>query len=96
MARIAWTHEAENDLRRLMGRIARDSGSVSKKWTHRLRRSVNVLKRHPEIGSPVDDVSRIGYRELIEGNYRILYRFDGNTCLIAGVVRADGRRGPLH
>jgi hypothetical protein len=47
------------------------------------------LATTPEIGAPVEELEWPGVREQIVGSYRVLYRFDGTTCRVGAVVRAE-------
>ena len=95
MARVDWTAKAEKDFRLIIGRIAKDSHFVANKWAARIRKSVKILIRHPEIGSPVEDSKSTGYREIIVGPYRAIYRFDGHVCSIVSVIHGERILEPL-
>lgn len=51
--------------------------------------SVAILERLPEIGSPFEEEPRFQLRELIVGNYRILYQYHASNCLIYSILRAE-------
>jgi plasmid stabilization system protein ParE len=49
---------------------------------------VRQLKRHPQSGSYVDEDETKTYRQLIQGNYRIIYRFTAEQVVIVAVYHA--------
>jgi plasmid stabilization system protein ParE len=59
------------------------------KWADKLRDAAGALARFPEIGSPVEDAPVPHLREQIVGSYRLIYRYDGNECLILTIARAE-------
>ena len=89
MALVIWSPTARIDLRAIYDRIACDSVLTAEKWLNKLLQAVAILEQLPEIGSPVEEPGFTGYREQIVGPYRIMYRFNGTTCRIAIIVRAE-------
>src|SRR5437667_10850 len=75
MKRIRWTEPARDDLRAIHKYIARDSEIYAQRMVDRILRRVEMLETFPEIGGQVEELGRKDIRELIEGNYRIIYRF---------------------
>lgn len=55
----------------------------------KIKKRVCLLAKMPEIGSPVEDTTHDGLRELIVGNYRVIYKYDGKECNIRTFVRAE-------
>mgnify|MGYP003863049933 CR=1 FL=1 len=74
MVQINWTNLAVEDLKGIYDYISRDSTKYAKIQVVRLRARTNVLKKHPLSGKPVPEYSDDNFRELIEGNYRIIYK----------------------
>lgn len=90
MARVTWSPTARADLEANMNWLARETGiHTALKWTARIQDSVQVLEQFPEIGAPVEESPARGYRERLIGRYRVIYRFDGDTCWILHVVRTE-------
>ena len=65
--------------------IAADNPSAAEKWASGLVNAVAKLKRHPKLGRVVPEIGREEYRELIYGNYRVVYRASGNMISILTV-----------
>lgn len=88
MARVTWTREARNDVRRLTHGLDSFSPGATKRWARKLLASTRRLVKLPESGVPVEDAGKPGYREIYVGPYRVVYRYDGKVCEILIVVRA--------
>ena len=74
MVRINWTIQAVNDLKNIKEYISKDSVRYARLQLSRIRVKAEILKYHPESGRIVPEIDKIEVRELIEGNYRIIYR----------------------
>lgn len=74
MVQIKWTLLAVNDLKSIFDYIARDSKHYAKIQVIRLRARTKILKVYPFSGKPVPEYNDEKYRELTEGNYRIIYK----------------------
>ncbi|RJP40363.1 MAG: type II toxin-antitoxin system RelE/ParE family toxin [Desulfobacteraceae bacterium] len=53
--------------------IAQDKPSAANKWIHKVFLKVEQLRLNPEIGRPVPEINDRQFRELIYGNYRVIY-----------------------
>jgi toxin ParE1/3/4 len=53
--------------------IAQDKPSAAEKWINTVFSKVEELKSSPEIGRAVPEIRNDQFRELIYGNYRIIY-----------------------
>ena len=90
MAVVAWTELARRGFQRIVATIGRRvSARVARKWATKLLSAVAKLNDFPEIGSPVEDFPEAALRERIVGPYRVVYRYDGITCHILAVIRAE-------
>ena len=72
--RIFWTRQAQEDLREIRAFIARDAPATASAFVRRLRQSVERLREFPRSGQIVPELGREDIRELLKGNYRIVYR----------------------
>ncbi|MCL2414731.1 MAG: type II toxin-antitoxin system RelE/ParE family toxin [Bacteroidales bacterium] len=73
MVKIVWTDKAIDDLDDIGHYIDIDSEKYAKIVVSRLFKAVDILERHPQIGRMVPEFSSENIRELINGNYRIVY-----------------------
>ena len=59
-------------------------------WYEKILVAPAILKRFPEIGAPVEEFQLDGLRELLVGDYRIIYRYLDGVCRI--LLIAHGAR----
>jgi len=74
MVQINWTFQAKDDLKSISEYISRDSKKYAKLQILRIRERTKILKSHLEIGKIVPELDNETIRELIDGNYRIIYK----------------------
>lgn len=74
MVQIRWLREAKNDLKAIYEYISHDSAKYAQRQVRRIKEKTDLLKRQPHIGKVVEEMSQPEIRELVEGNYRIVYR----------------------
>ena len=82
MAVVEWTDQALEDLDTNAAFIARDSHYYAKIFVSRILSSVEQLVDFPEIGRGVPEVSQADIREIIHGNYRIIYQYRESNSLV--------------
>ena len=73
--KIVWTRQAQEDLRAIRTFIARDSPITAISFVQRLRSATDRLRKFPESGQVIAELANLNVREVIYGNYRIMYRF---------------------
>jgi addiction module RelE/StbE family toxin len=71
---IVWTQSAKADLIAIRDFIARDAPKVAILFVQRLKQSVERLRTFPYSGQIVAELAHHGIREILFGNYRIMYR----------------------
>ena len=71
---LFWTETAKKDLMAIRRFIAADNPNAARQWIARLRDRARNILPVPESGRIVPEFSREDIRELIEGNYRIVYQ----------------------
>ncbi|HVD98092.1 MAG TPA: type II toxin-antitoxin system RelE/ParE family toxin [Cytophagaceae bacterium] len=87
--KIFWTSFADKSLEQIHQYIARESGSdfLASCYIEKLISRVDQLEYFPESGSK--DPLLKGYkpygRYLLEGNYKIIYQYDGKEIIITDV-----------
>lgn len=72
--KIRWTPEARHDLVEIRRFIARDKPEAARRWVERLRASAVNAASAPFSGRRLPELDRDEIREIIVGNYRIIYR----------------------
>lgn len=84
--RIVWSPLAIDRAAEIAGYIAQDKPSAAKRWIEEIFSKVDQLKSSPQIGRVVPEISDSQFRELIYGNYRIIYRIGAKQISILTVL----------
>jgi len=74
MVKIVWTELSVSDLKEIFNYIADDSVRFASITVGRIYNSVQLIIENPYIGRIVPEFKKKSIREIIEGNYRIIYR----------------------
>jgi toxin ParE1/3/4 len=74
VSRITWAPEALEDVEAIRVYVARDSPRAADLLVERLIAAVEHLDAQPLSGRVVPEVGDPSLREVIHGNYRIVYR----------------------
>ncbi len=74
MVRLNWTFQAKDDLKAIAEYISRDSKRYAKLQVIRIKNRTRILKTQVRSGKIVPEINKENIRELIEGNYRIIYK----------------------
>ena len=85
MVKIVWTEYALGDLKLIHEYISKDSKSYADKFIDKIVRRVGQLEAFPKSGRVVPEFYSEIIRELIEGNYRIVYRINPDYIGIARI-----------
>ncbi|MCW8981849.1 MAG: type II toxin-antitoxin system RelE/ParE family toxin [Altibacter sp.] len=78
MVRINWTLQATTDLKNIAEYISKDSKKYARFQVIRIKSRTKVLKSQSYAGKIVPEIEKQNIRELIEGNYRIIYKVVDN------------------
>ncbi len=71
---IIWSPLALERVRDIARYIARDKPSAAETWVKELFKVVGRLARHPQSCRVVPELNRPDIREVINGNYRVIYK----------------------
>jgi toxin ParE1/3/4 len=83
--KILWSPLAIDRMEEISDFIAYDKPSAAHKWINSIFNKVELLKANPEMGRLVPEIETPSIRELIFGNYRIIYRHAGDSIKILTV-----------
>lgn len=86
--KLQWSETAKNDLISIRNYIAEDNPTASKNWIERLKTRARNVVHQPLAGRKVPELSRDDIREVIEGNYRIVYHIKSNTISVLTVFES--------
>ena len=74
MVVIKWTDQSLDDIQNIAAFISRDSRKYARIMVSRIMERTLILKSQPQAGRIVPELKKENVRELILGNYRIIYR----------------------
>ena len=74
MVRIKWLKSAKLDLKEIYEFIALDSKRYARFQVEKIQKKTEILKEGNVVGKKVFEINHEDVRELIEGDYRIIYR----------------------
>jgi addiction module RelE/StbE family toxin len=83
--RIVWSPLALERIGEIASYIAQDNPEAARLWVEDIFASVKNLSRFPESGRRVPEVRRKDLRELVMGNYRLIYRVRGEGIAVLTV-----------
>ena len=89
MTVLRWTNQAVEDLRSIRQFIERDSLQYGRLVAERLFEATTRIEQFPRSGRMIPEIGREEYRELIVGDYRIVYRLDGDAAVLLTVFRSS-------
>jgi len=90
VVQIKWTNRALNDLCEIHEFIAKDSPRYAQIQIEKIQKAVSNLAVFPSLGRQVPEFPHLPYREVLVGNFRVLYREEEKRVLVMSVVH--GRR----
>ena len=83
--KIIWSLLAAERLDKIYEFIAQDNTSAAQKMVNRIIKKVDTLSKNPERGRKVPEANREEIREVFEGEYRIIYRFETKKVIILSI-----------
>jgi toxin ParE1/3/4 len=94
VASIFWTDRARVDLLEIGDYIAQRSPLAALRFVDELMERTKVLVEQPRSGRIVPEIGTEDFRELIHGNYRLVYRLFGDQAHILTVFEGHRLFGP--
>ena len=81
--RVIWSPLAMDRVAEIASYITEDNPTAAEEWIQGIFARTGQLSRFPESGRHLVETSRKDIRELIWGNYRIIYRVEsGQTAIL--------------
>jgi toxin ParE1/3/4 len=88
MARLKWTIQAVDDTESICKFIGKDSTAYARLFAKDVLQAVKRLSKFPKSGRIVPELRNKNIREIILGNYRIIYRLNNDTVEILTVYHS--------
>ncbi|MEW6737963.1 MAG: type II toxin-antitoxin system RelE/ParE family toxin [Acidobacteriota bacterium] len=76
MINISWTPLARQRLNDIIDKIAQENKTAAQSISSNIIKKIRLLEQFPEMGRIVPELNHLFTRELIENNYRIIYRYN--------------------
>jgi addiction module RelE/StbE family toxin len=93
MVKIIWTKRSLNDLRSIAEYISKDSVKYASLTLRRILEVTLYLESNPRIGRMVPEVGKNDrIREIIYGNYRIIYKITSTLSVHILTIHHSARR----
>ena len=92
--KLRWTARARADLLEITRYIADDDPSAAARWARNLRARARNAARMPRAGRVVPEMHSQNLREVIVGNYRLVYRVGDGSVEVLTVFEGH-RRIPI-
>lgn len=86
--KVVWTAEAIERLKEIDAYISQDAPATAAHFIDLLLKRGDSLAEFPQSGRKVPEYDLEDYRELIEGNYRIIYRVKANVVEIETIFES--------
>lgn len=80
--KIIWSPLAIDRASEIAEYISFDNPTAANKWIDDIFENVLILQTSPKIGRKVPEINRKEIREIVYGNYRIIYRIEKFTISI--------------
>jgi len=80
--KVVWSPLALEKLEAAAKFIALDKPSAADKWVNDVFDRTDLLGSQPEIGREVPELLGSNYREIIFGNYRIIYKIEKDVEIL--------------
>lgn len=94
MAEVRWTHQAAKDLEAIADYIGRDSPREAAAFVADVLSAVDRAGSFPLSGRRVPESDSPSLREIILGNYRIIYRVRDEAVVILTIYHCARRLDP--
>lgn len=82
---VIWSPLAVDRASEIAEYISQDNPTAAQKWVDTVFSKVEQLKSFPESGRVVPEIEGHDFRELIYGNYRIIYRIEKKQVSILAI-----------
>ncbi|MFQ5772440.1 MAG: type II toxin-antitoxin system RelE/ParE family toxin [bacterium] len=90
--KIVFSSRALADMAKIVKFIAYDKPQAARRWAVSIRESVSKLSDFPRLGRVVPEYEDETIREIIKGQYRIVYKLDDEKQTIVIVTVHHGKK----
>lgn len=90
--KVAWTGPALEQLLSIIHYVKQDDPEAARRLGQKIRASTFRLSLFPYLGRTVPEFPRSGLREILTGNYRVIYRVRRESCHVQILTVFHGSR----
>lgn len=83
--KVFWTEKAIGRISEIARYIAQDSPIAAERWAEKIIQKMESLSEFPRSGRRVPELKKKEYRELVFGNYRIIYKMNDENLYVLTV-----------
>jgi toxin ParE1/3/4 len=80
--KVQWTQVAFRRLEEIYAYIEKDSPTNAARWAEKLLKKIEGVKDFPKAGRAVPELESVSVREIVYGNYRVIYKIKDETAYI--------------
>ena len=91
MVKVNWTLQSVSDLENIADFISRDSRKFAAIQVRRIIGRTKTIKSQPYSGRVVPELNDLNIRELIMGNYRIIYEIISDSLINIFTIHHSAR-----
>lgn len=91
MAEVIWTESALKDIEEIALFISNDSYQYARLQVHQFFLKAQLLETHPLAGRMVPELNQYMIRQLLCGNYRIIYELEENEKVAILTIHQQSR-----
>jgi len=90
MTRVIWSRRALDDLDAIEAYIAKDNATAARRLVAKIVHRTKRIELFPESGGFVEEDESHRYRQVLHGNFRVIYRYEAaaNTAFVISVIHA--------
>jgi toxin ParE1/3/4 len=92
MGKIVWSKRALDDLDIIFEFISSDSSRYAHSTIEKITQSTDIIINQPRVGRVVPEFKEENLRELIVGNYRIIYELVDHNQVVVLTVHHSSRK----
>ena len=89
MEKIIWSELALDDLKNIHDYISKDSIIYANRVIEKIIQRIDKLENFPKSGRVVPELNNNSIRELIQNNYRIIYKVTAQEIFIVSIHHAS-------
>jgi len=86
MARVVWSWHAREDLRRIVDYVRADQPAAARRLGQQITHATRRLDQFPLSGRVVPELPGLEFREIIVGNYRVIYEVAEEQVEVLAVI----------